>query len=554
MERAKRDAKTRQEILGPKNRPQLYGDDVPYSRLLLPEYITTRLEASASAAGLEVYKDEENDNTVFVCGGKVLVLDVTLLNHTRSGLSNDSMPTISLTSLKISHALPTDDTPVHGPLPSDTLLSALLASDVNAFAPEGVRWLREIGLVAADAENITRQEAKAVATQLSLSYAPLDIFLRRGHPLPLPHLTRPTLTFLIEISPRAYLTLLRGSQRTSLSDQIFTPEPFDVRLPDIRSFVASRLSHRQTFPVYSSESEYLFSIATLSLSPNPTVKLLGPEGLGPSYHLLQSQPTAHDSSNDAIKIDTLPSIDPIIKHTFPSRVGETWILDFSICSASGVEESSETGGIWMRQSAIKEIARIVGISPGMSAEFLSSGGLSDDTMSLGVNVGYGHLEGSRGVSWFDCLVERQHPVPSAQYMARVNVPSHPSLQFTTAASTDPGFALGRVPVASMRQVHAVLEIVRDHCWINHFLRTANWRPENYYGPPIPDFSSLQDDMPDLDSVLSGAYIPNFIPVTLDVQFSALTTKMALVFPLPFPASRSVHCLLPWTLRPTGDCR
>ena len=202
MEIAKSDAKTREEILGPTNRPHLYGEDVPYSRASLPEYVITRLEASTSAAGLDVYKDEENVNTVFICGGKVLVLDITLLNHTRSGLTDASMPTISLTSLKISHAPPADDTPAQASLPSDTLLSALLASDVDAFilechtqnpvadskkvalllnrfkshleylvhldgiaaeAPEGARWLREIGLVAADAETITQHEAKAVA-------------------------------------------------------------------------------------------------------------------------------------------------------------------------------------------------------------------------------------------------------------------------------------------------------------------------------------------------------------------------------------------------------
>jgi hypothetical protein len=74
-------------------------------------------------------------------------------------------------------------------------------------------------------------------------------------------------------------------------------------------------------------------------------------------------------------------------------------------------------------------------------------------------------------------------------------------------------------------------------------------------------------MPDLDSVLSGevillsksapvahivlgAYIPNFIPVTLDVQFSALTAKIVLTFPLPFPASPL--CTLSIALDPSAD--
>lgn len=36
--------------------------------------------------------------------------------------------------------------------------------------------------------------------------------------------------------------------------------------------------------------------------------------------------------------------------------------------------------------------------------------------------------------------------------------------------------------------------------------------------------------------MTGAYTPNFIPVTLDVQFSALAAKMVLTFPLPLPVS------------------
>ena len=47
---------------------------------------------------------------------------------------------------------------------------------------------------------------------LALPKAPLDILLLRGHALPIPYLTSPSISFLTHISPMGYLALMREMQ------------------------------------------------------------------------------------------------------------------------------------------------------------------------------------------------------------------------------------------------------------------------------------------------------------------------------------------------------
>ncbi len=164
------DTAARVKSLGRRRRPSLYGEDIPSEHALMPNYVISSIESSISSAGLDVFKDDSVDN-------------------------------ISLTTLKISHAPQGDDSNPQNSLPSDKHLSDLLATLVESFiteahrdhpdrihvgslldefnkhlkylsqvdgmaseAPEGTRWLREIGLTSIDAESLMNQEAKRVAT------------------------------------------------------------------------------------------------------------------------------------------------------------------------------------------------------------------------------------------------------------------------------------------------------------------------------------------------------------------------------------------------------
>ena len=74
---------------------------------------------------------------------------------------------------------------------------------------------------------------------LTTSPCPLDIFLARAHGLPLPYLTVPSLSFLVYISPRVYLTLLRAPAGTSAAPEgSFLPK-LDVPFSLIRSHAGS---------------------------------------------------------------------------------------------------------------------------------------------------------------------------------------------------------------------------------------------------------------------------------------------------------------------------
>lgn len=68
--------------------------------------------------------------------------------------------------------------------------------------------------------------------------APLDIFLLRSHALPIPYLFSPSITFLVYISPFAYLYCLRNAtgQTTKLPNLPYIDIPFDQlrsHLPEI---------------------------------------------------------------------------------------------------------------------------------------------------------------------------------------------------------------------------------------------------------------------------------------------------------------------------------
>lgn len=74
---------------------------------------------------------------------------------------------------------------------------------------------------------------------MSLTVAPLDIFLMRAHALPLPYVTVPSLSFLVYISPQAYLTMLRASSATApIARNPLLPQ-LDVPFSELRSCVGA---------------------------------------------------------------------------------------------------------------------------------------------------------------------------------------------------------------------------------------------------------------------------------------------------------------------------
>lgn len=80
---------------------------------------------------------------------------------------------------------------------------------------------------------------------------------------------------------------------------------------------------------------------------------------------------------------------------------------------------------------------------------------------------------------------------------------HPPLRLTLRTPDEPGFLLERVQVHNMQEVWAVLEIVRDQCWLNDTLSEISWVPEAIAGLPATDGPDGEATEEELRALLSG---------------------------------------------------
>ncbi len=89
---------------------------------------------------------------------------------------------------------------------------------------------------------------------------------------------------------------------------------------------------------------------------------------------------------------------------------------------------------------------------------------------------------------------------------------HPPLRLTLSTPDEPGFLLERVQVYNMQEVWAVLEVVRDQCWLNEMLNGISWLPEAIAGAPVtegPDTGATEEE---LRALLTGRLMPLFAPL------------------------------------------
>jgi hypothetical protein len=195
---------------------------------------------------------------------------------------------------------------------------------------------------------------------------PLDIFLLRSHALPLRFLSSPSLSFLIYIPTRAYLSLLHAS--TSFQPVQANPSflPIDIPLPRLRQ-------HLSTYPPFGGAT-----IATLSLHPVP--------------EKVSYSPSISISAFDSRPTFPLAPFGTEVDHIFPQIVdlglssingvnaGEkhTWMLDFT--------QGGKCPGVVMSQSRMRDIELL--INPFSAMDQMDTAGI----MSF------------RNGSWVDLLV------------------------------------------------------------------------------------------------------------------------------------------------------
>ncbi|KAJ3845543.1 hypothetical protein F5878DRAFT_599063 [Lentinula raphanica] len=489
-----------------------YGEDIPQDRAALIDWCVTRCEAWGKLVGMETFKDESGEGIIsFVFGGKVLVVDLEL----SIDRSNMSIPKIQVFRAKTSYAVSTPEaTTIDGSMSLDAFLKDtfqgffeevqkpdeyrdpvkaaklrsiildhlryLVMLDRLAERKEdgGVRWFVDVDQLCTVVETFAKSEADAVALSMSSELPPLDIFLLRAHSLPLPYLKSPSLSFLIHMSPLAYLSLLRSSPTLPQDANINLPR-FDIPLHHLRSSLATSLQGA--------------TVATLTLSP-PMESHIFPASM--SIPTLTSRPTfslvpgGSDLEHVFPQLADIPAsaLDPADNDSSGRNV---WFLDFT--------DGGRSPGIVMSQSRMREIELV--INPLSSMETMNTVGM----MSFGTG------------SWVDLLMNPSSLVSPERYVAIFRSPScaHPPLQLRLTAPEEPGFILHKVPVNSMKEVWGVLEVVREQCWLNEILLGCEWHTEGLHLPDEQGDDQEGDvSEADLNAVLSGTVTPRKIPVNV----------------------------------------
>nr|GAT57759.1 predicted protein [Mycena chlorophos] len=474
-----------------------YGEDIPVDTQAIADWCISRLQFWASSVGLEAYREDENKPGLLLAG-LVFAMDVEFSVDKR----DTKKPKIHVASVKTAYSGSTETTPAIDAFIARTIqnfcdelnkdeevrdprLVARFGSGVieqlrylkmldplaKAESPPddkpgdnlGVRWFTDVDRLYPLLENVSRNEAEAVASSLTLEHAPLDIYLPRCHALPIPYLTSPSISFLVHVSPQAYLSLKKASP---------SPDPaskLDIPTDLLRSHLSAPRKG--------------FSLATLMLSSLTGTQLFPPSLSMPS---LLSRPTF-----------PLVPTGSEIEHIFPQAEASTgqhiWMLDLT--------HGGEVPGVVMSQARMREIELIIHPLGGMDPS------LALNMMSFGSG------------SWVALLLNPTNPVSSERYTTVYRSPSdlHPPLQLRLTLPEEPGFLLEKVPVHSMKEVWAILEVVREQCWLNEVLLGCPWKTEG--------IADKADDLPDEESdptedellaVLSGTLKPRKIPVNVSL--------------------------------------
>ncbi|EMD33592.1 hypothetical protein CERSUDRAFT_141813 [Gelatoporia subvermispora B] len=500
-----------------------YGEDIPLDRSLMVDWCVKCVEAWAASAGMETFREEEQEGRMtVVLGGKVLVIDI----YFSVDRSSPDSPVLDVASLKTSYAIPNG---VAGATTEGSRsLDGFLADSLRAFLREvqkdtevqdnvgaarlsglladhlaylmkldhlalsegdsGLRWFRDLDNLALRVEEFAMQEAEVLSAGMGVgvSAAPLDLFLMRGHALPLHYLTTPSLSFLTYLSPSAYLSLLRSSASSPpFQDPRLKLPRLDVPLSHLRSRFASH-----SLPLGA-------TVASLVLTPQSNVSFL-PDSIG--MPTLASRPTFPLLPSGADVDHELPHISELSAAALTSA--SRWVLDFT--------GDGKYRGVVMSQSRMREVELIVNPFSGM--DHINSAPM----MSFGTG------------SWLDLLVNPDHPISSERYTALYACPPsfteracvsptsvHPPLQLRLSAPDEPGFVLERVPVRTLKEVWGVLEIVREQCWLNETLLACQWIPEGLdLGGHAEDLDIMPASEDELQAILAGTLNPRRIPVNI----------------------------------------
>ncbi|KAF8070318.1 hypothetical protein FPV67DRAFT_1755245, partial [Lyophyllum atratum] len=500
-----------------------YGEDVPLDPAAVVDWCISRLETWGTSAGMETFKDDGREGGIsVVLGGKVLVIDVDF-----SVDKNDPLkPRITVSNVKTSYAIANSEGSTSNSAGSLSL-DAFLRASIETFCVEvqkpedvrnleeaarlgtiileqlrylvmldrlaarkedgGLRWFVDLDELCPVLEAFAKSEAEVVASSLSLAQAPLDIYLLRSHALPLPYLTSPSISFLVHLSPLAYLTLLKRPKQPTLSQG-------DSNLPQLDVSFSLLRSHISSVPPG-------VALATLSLMNAHAGQIFPTTMSMPTFTARPTFPLAQQGSDlEHMFPQTMDISAPmVLADEAEANKQYTWILDFT--------NGGQNPGIVMSQTRMREIELVV--NPLGGVDSLNHVSL----MSFGTG------------SWVDLLVPKltRSTFKLNSEASTSPTSAHPPLQLRLAAPDEPGFRLEKVPVHNMKEVWGILEVVREQCWLNEILSGCQWRAEGSEssGDELPKESPATEE--ELQAVLTGNLPPRKIPVNIFVPSHNIAT-------------------------------
>ncbi|KAH7926534.1 hypothetical protein BV22DRAFT_1062766 [Leucogyrophana mollusca] len=442
----------------------------------LSSSILDRIAAWGTAAGMETFTDtgtSPSSKVNVVLGGKVLVIDLEFDSEkcqivsvkTSFAPSATPAPTLdTFLSKKITAWIcavqKANDVMFDGPPSAEdpAMEAARLSHDIqenfvylmmlDALAEsDSIRWFTDV-------DRVTELVLEKVKVTLGADTGTIDTLLSRI-PIPLPYLHAPAVSFLIWLSPRAYLRLLRSAPSN-------LPNPslkIDVPISHIISALGTGAS---------------IGGATLA-----TLKLVHAKN--------QSNITSKDGA----------------EHALPSSSWHTWVLDFS---------SNSGGGVVLSQTRMRALQDAIGGDQGVGSLVSTVG-----STSFGFGIP-SQTQTSGAPTWVDLVLSTAGST-AERYNAIYRSPSdvHPPLRLCLTTPQEPGFTLQQVPVRNVGDVLRVLEIVKEQCWLNETLRSLQWTPAHpsQTQSAVDQQYPEEDPSPELlASVLSGTLTPRSIPVTV----------------------------------------
>lgn len=164
----------------------------------------------------------------------------------------------------------------------------------------------------------------------------------RGHALPLPYLDFPSISFLIFLSPRAYLTLLRTPTQASFPPSKSPLPKLDISFHALRSYVSTNPRP----PGVTTAALVLGITATQSY---------GTDSLG-NYDFMTRPTFPLHPAGDQLEYTFIEGSEPLGSQDFGKS--HKWFLDFT--------DGGKRQGVVMSQTRMRDIETIVNPLNGMT--------------------------------------------------------------------------------------------------------------------------------------------------------------------------------------------